>query len=188
MSSSTTSADFGPAPLELQPCSVAILYDDGPSRTRAIQLCDHLVREFWRDMQFRLNWWKTAHLGDADLSQAAAWSVRHAQIVVVAAVNRAELPAGLAVWLDKALHNPMNGDRMLIGFGADPAAEKDGASPLLRGLQECAMRAGMDFLPRLTADPMVAAAQLTRHSNEGVRAVLQGMLERPLTPPSQLHD
>lgn len=83
-----------------------MIYDDAASRGRAIELCDRLIHHFWQELQFRVNWWKSAHLDDADIAPAAAWSVRHAQIVIFSAVNRSELPAAQQTWLQAALANP----------------------------------------------------------------------------------
>ncbi len=167
-----------------QPCSVAVIYDDAASRGRAIELCDRLIRHFWQDLQFRVNWWKSPHLDDADIAPAAAWSVRHAQIVIFSAVNRSELPAAQQSWLQAALANPAEEGRMLIGF-ADTSSGQTGAAPqLLHTLQSCALLAGMDFLPRLTPglDVLAGAAQHAQDAT-GMTSVLSSILHQSLPAP-----
>ena len=184
MTSAAASNTFDASHDKPQPCSIAVLFDDAPSRARAIHLCDHLVHQFWQDMHFRMNWWKTAHLENADISQAAAWSVRHAQIVIVAAVNRTDLPESVKTWLESALAKPTGDGRILIGFGAAGTAPSGEAHPLLRELQNCATRAGVDFLPRLLPDNGVLAAQHA-HRDDAFRmtSVLRAILEQPQPPP-----
>lgn len=167
-----------------QPCSVAVIYDDAASRGRAIELCDRLIHHFWQDLQFRVNWWKSTHLDDADIAPAAAWSVRHAQIVIFSAVNRSELPAAQQTWLQAALANPAADGRMLIGFANSSSAQTGTAPPLLHTLQSCALLAGMDFLPRLTPslDVLAGAAQHV-HDATGMTSVLNSILHQPLPPP-----
>lgn len=184
MTAAAASATFDTPHDEPQPCSIAVLYDDAHSRARAIHLCDHLVRQFWRDMHFRMNWWKTANLENGDIAQAAAWSVRHAQIVIVAAVNRTELPEPLQTWLESALANSGGEGRILIALGAAETNPNGEVQPLLRGLQNCAARAGMDFLPRLTPSNDVLAAHQARGADAfGMTSVLRAILEQPQGPP-----
>lgn len=167
-----------------QPCSVAVIYDDAVSRGRAIELCDRLIHHFWQDLQFRVNWWKAAHLDDADIAPAAAWSVRHAQIVIFSAVNRSELPAAHQTWLQAALANPAADGRMLVGFANSAPGQTGAASPLLHTLQSCALLAGMDFLPRLTPglDVLAGAAQHA-HDATGMTSVLSSILHQSLPAP-----
>ena len=167
-----------------QPCSVAVIYDDSASRGRAIELCDHLIRHFWQDMQFRVNWWKSAHLDDADIAPAAAWSVRHAEIVIFSAVNRSELPVAQQTWLQSALPNPAADGRMLIGFAAGASGPTADASPLLLALQKCALLAGMGFLPRLAPGPeLLAGAAQHGRGAAGMTSVLQSILQQSLPAP-----
>lgn len=184
MTSAAASNTFDASFAEPQPCSIAVLFDDAASRARAIHLCDHLVRQFWQDMHFRMNWWKTAQLENADIAQAAAWSVRHAQIVIVSAVNRTELPELVKTWLDSALVKSTGDGRMLIGFGAAATTPGGDAPRLLRDLQNCATRAGLDFLPRLTPSLGVVASQQARRDDAfGMTSVLRAILEQPQAPP-----
>lgn len=184
MSSAIASPWSDPADVAPQPCSVAVIYDDAASRTRAIELCDRLIRHFWQDMQFRVNWWKSAQLNDLDIAPAAAWSVRHAQIVIFSAVNRSELPVAQQAWLQAALANPLENGRMLIGFADTSSGQTGAAPPLLHTLQTCALRAGMDFLPRLTPglDVLAGAAQHAPDAT-GMTSVLSSILHQSLPAP-----
>jgi hypothetical protein len=169
-----------------EPCSIAVLYDDAASRGRAIQLCDHLIRQFWQDMQFRVNWWRTSHLEDADVSQAAAWSLRHARIVILAAVNRTEMPERLQRWLQSALANSTVDVRMFVAIAGELPGFANQPAPIVRALQKCATTAGMDFLPRLTPEENLLAL-IDRDkpaSAAGMSNFLSAILDQPHPPPS----
>ena len=184
MSSAIASPWSDTADVAPQPCSVAVIYDDSASRARAIELCDRLIRHFWQDMQFRVNWWKSAQLENLDIAPAAAWSVRHAEIVIFAAVNLNELPAAQQTWLQAALANPAADERMLIGLAEGFSGQTDAVPPILLTLQKCARLADMDFLPRLMPGPeLLAGAAQHAQDVSGMTSVLSAILQQSLPAP-----
>lgn len=62
--------------------SVVVLYEDRPTRDRALALCDRLVRNFWSEVEFDFHWWRTDFLDDPQMAQIAAANAKAADIFI----------------------------------------------------------------------------------------------------------
>lgn len=126
--------------------SVSVLYEDTDTRERAMGVCDHLMRQFWSDIEFDFNWWRFSFLEDAVLARQASGHAVDADILVIAVRGESELPPGVLDWLEQAV--TVRGVRegafiaLLGGDSRDPRLMIRKNDAVLRAL---AQRAGMDY-------------------------------------------
>jgi hypothetical protein len=126
--------------------SVAVLYEDSEVRQRALRVGDHLMRQFWSEIEFDFNWWRFSFLEDLTLAQQAGRHLADADVVILALRREGELPANLKRWLEEFL--AARGVRE----GAFIALFDEEGSPPPTGcrrdlyLRSLAQRSGMDYL------------------------------------------
>lgn len=126
--------------------SVSVLYQDTQVRQRAMQVCDHLMRRFWSEIEFDFNWWRFSFLQDEVLSQRAASHVVDADAIILATAAEGEFPAMMRTWLSRALEQRGEREGMFIalyGSEENPFHRPDPRTDDL--LRTLAQRAGMDY-------------------------------------------
>ena len=102
-----------------------------------------------------------------------------------AAVSRTEMPDRLSRWLQSALANPAEQDRMFVAIAGEMPGIVNQPAPILRALQRCAPAAGMDFLPRLAPEEnLLAIIGREKQANAaGMTSFLSAILDQPHPPP-----
>lgn len=126
--------------------SVSVLYEDTDTRERAMGMCDHLMRQFWSDIEFDFNWWRFSFLEDAVLARQASRHAVDADVLVIAMRRDSALSPAILDWLERTLaQRGVREGAFIALLGGDgrnlqPVARKNDAA--LRALAE---RAGMDY-------------------------------------------
>lgn len=126
--------------------AVAVLYEDADVRQRALKVSDHLMRQFWSEIEFDFNWWRFSFLEDAVLAQQAGRHLVDADVIILALRRDGELPHNVRRWLEA--HLDIRGVRV----GAFIALFDNEGSPPPTGcpkdvyLRRLAQRSGMDYL------------------------------------------
>jgi len=129
------------------PLRIVIAYDDFPDGVRAWELSERLASRFQEDFQVDCDLWKFDLLRDAksQMRQASLDAIMEADMVLVAAGGREELPADVRKWIESW---PPRQEVALAALVASvgPAAQSSAPhSPMSAYLQERAEVAGMDF-------------------------------------------
>jgi hypothetical protein len=83
-----------------QTWSVVVVYENATTRERAMSVCDHLVRQFWTDIEFQFHWWRTDFLEVGDIATSAASDAAAADFVIVCAGAERELSPGVKAWFE----------------------------------------------------------------------------------------
>lgn len=125
--------------------SVLVIYENADAQETAVTFCDSLVRKFWNDFDFEVNWW-AFHLLDASNAAAeAAEKAGQANLIVLASCPDGDLPFGLKSNLEVWLRRRGTREGVLVGLG-DPGGRANLKFSYLRNL---AHRSGMDYLTEL---------------------------------------
>src|SRR5260370_42618018 len=78
--------------------SVMVVYEDAPSRQKAVQFCDRLVERFWSRYGFDISWWAFATLLQADASGEPTRRAGAADAITFATRVREGIPAAVRAW------------------------------------------------------------------------------------------
>lgn len=180
-----TRAAFSESP-DASSCRGVVVYEDQPTRDRALRLCDELIRKFWHDLEMDFSWWRFDYLRDADLARLAADAAVNADLVIFSACGAKELPPPVRLWIDSWVDRRMNRPNALvalIGVADDPVK---GLTPIHVYLREIARQAGMEYLSHVTDASTVrldtSMNGIARRAGE-VTTLLDKMLHRPTIPP-----
>ncbi len=165
--------------------SVSVLYEDTETREHAMSMCDHLMRQFWSDIEFDFNWWRFSFLEDAVLARQACNHAMDADIFIVAVQRESELSPNLLEWLERAL--ALRGVRegafiaLLSGGGSD-ARQTSGKNDA--SLRTLARRAGLDYFteaPSVLPGGLPASLDSYSHRAEQHSSLMDDILRH--TPP-----
>jgi hypothetical protein len=162
-----------------------VVYEDQPTRDRALGLCDDLIRKFWSDLDVEFSWWRFDYLGDADLASQAADAAIKADLVIFSAHSAKELPLPVRSWIDLWVNRTMNRPNALVALIGVSDDQFKGLTPIHVYLREIAQQAGMDYLSHVS-DALIAGLDtstdgIARRARE-VTTLLDQMLHRPLVP------
>jgi hypothetical protein len=187
----TAASNLGPfhlAPETEGQCRVAVVYENTPSRERAVQLSHRLVQTFWAQIEFEFSWWRFRFLVNAEIAEAAAVAAGRADIIIFSVEAAHVVPSNVTRWAEAWMRRSRISSGVFV-----PLIELNAAStPLLPwGLSrviEMARSAGLDCvwpdgiaLP--VADPSsLAQRRMQRRADETTR-VLEGILHHRYTPP-----
>jgi ornithine cyclodeaminase/alanine dehydrogenase-like protein (mu-crystallin family) len=165
--------------------SVVILFEDKPTREKAVKFCDQLVQRHWTRCEFRLTWLDFLALGDANAARDAAAKIRGADIVVFAARAEGRLPLIVTEWVEGWLANRKDHEGMLAGLIDGGPLATGWAADKHSWLRSVAHRAGMDYLtevPQEITRPIPDSLESFSERAELVTSVLDEILHRPSLP------
>src|SRR5690349_19563036 len=80
--------------------SVAVVYEDTPMREGAVQFCDALMKRFWAENEFSIDWWQFSQLENDMSGRQAEAKGAEADLIIFAARSDTGLPEGVAAWLE----------------------------------------------------------------------------------------
>jgi hypothetical protein len=166
--------------------SVMVLYEDKPTRDRAMALCDRLVKDFWSDVEFDFHWWRTDFLDDPRMAQTAAADATASDIFIFSSSPETGLsPMSLKWFEDWSGKREARAGMFLDLPGAAASASQSVQQKHVR-LREVAERAHLDYFNRIP--PPFSGAILNSRQNVEVRAneistVLDDILHR-IPPPT----
>ena len=133
------------------PFNVVIAYEDSVTGKRAKALFDRLARGLDPSVNLVLKLWKFSVLESASLRELAISDAADAAVVVVAAANDGELPAGIKTWMRRGLAMGREGGRALVALLYRTGLSFDDCGSIYSYLAELAAQSGMDFFAQ-TAD------------------------------------
>jgi hypothetical protein len=80
--------------------SVVVLYEDKPTRDRAMVLCNRLMKNFWSDVEFDFHWWRTDFLDDPRMAQIAAADATAADLFIFSSSPETGLSPMFLKWFE----------------------------------------------------------------------------------------
>jgi len=131
---------------------VVILYDDPATRQRAMEVCDHLAKRFWSEVDLKFHWWRTDFLEDAGMAATAAENSCNADFVLVSLLPETEMPPLIRRWFEGWVTGREGREGALIDLTASADAGSLAAHRNRLYLRELAHRAGMDYLAHVPAE------------------------------------
>jgi len=129
-----------------EPCRLVVIYEDHPSRDRAIQVCDHLQQQFAGDITFEISWWKFNLLADSQVASQFTDVMARVDLIFVSVNLTHELPINVKQSLESALAFRKKFDGAFVLLQTSPT-DTDQASQLGSYLQMLARRTNLDFFP-----------------------------------------
>jgi len=128
---------------------IMIAYDALAAGQRAFQLFSRLDQEHVEGVHFQVQFWRFDLLSDPAWREFAAVDLTKADMIIIAASRKSDLPMHVQTWLSKCLAGRKTNDAAILAlFGTEE--EMDGAeSPRLQFLQSIARAAGLAFFAPL---------------------------------------
>jgi len=169
--------------------SVLVLYDEHATRQRAMAVCDHLVQQFWSEVEFTFHWWRTDFLEDDTMATTAAADAAHADFIVVSTSPGRELSPFARNWFDAWIALRERREGALVDLTETDAASDIHAQHKKTFLRNAAHRAAMDYLTKVPSasngelPDSVESADLRAGE---VTSVLDAILHQPPPPPFDL--
>jgi hypothetical protein len=131
--------------------SVVVIYENPPSRERAVDFCDRLVKRFWARCEFEVSWWPFEQLQDPPVAAQTADRAAKADLVVVASTEPGDFPIAIQSWFERWLQRRNDREGMLAGLLEPSAEDSVGRRHKDNYLRQVAHRAEMDYLTQLPA-------------------------------------
>jgi hypothetical protein len=166
--------------------SVVVLYEDTPTRDRAMLLCNRLVKNFWSDVEFDFHWWRTDFLDDPRMARIAAADATATDIFIFSSSQESGLSPAFLKWFEDWSREREARDGLLLDLSDAPAQTSRIVQQKQARLRKIAELAHLDYCNRLP--PRFSGAMLNSRQNVEARAhevssVLEDILHR-LPPPS----
>lgn len=166
--------------------SVLVLYEDTPTRDRAMAMCDRLVKNFWSDVQFDFHWWRTDFLVDPRMAQTAAADAREADIFIFSSSPETTLSPVFLQWFDGWNRERESREGMFLDLTDATAQSSLLVQQKQMRLREAAGRAHLEYFNRIPPPLnglLVNSWQDVEARANQVTVVLDDILRR-LPPPS----
>lgn len=161
--------------------SVTVVYEDTPTRESAVQFCDALVKRFWAENEFSIDWWQFSELEDNVNAQQAEAKGAEADLIIFAAQPDTGLPEGVAAWLESWIGRRGEREGAMIALN-DPGTAS-GVPDKFCYLRGVAHRAGMDYLTQMPNELRVPdSPESCQERARQVTHVLDEILRRPAAP------
>jgi hypothetical protein len=144
-----------------------IVYENLVSAARALRACEFLRGEIGDPVALQINIWRMGLLEDGDSRRAAANACSLADVVIVSASGRIEIPAAFRHWIDAWLQLDQCGRAALFAlFGEHVGA---GALSVAGYLHRKTILNGIDFFchPPIDGSTLGQAADLERALGTG---------------------
>lgn len=127
------------------PFDLVIAYDDAATRSRAMQLYDHLAHQLLEDYDLQCSWWRIEHFHNPVLSEQAAQAAAHASMIILALRGDRPLPPMLKAWLPRWLDRKGDQKSALVVLLCADGQPNDQAWHVQNYLRQIAQQARMDF-------------------------------------------
>jgi hypothetical protein len=137
------------APEQHGTCLIVVAYEDTACRAGAMLACNHLVQEFWKDIEFKFSWWRFDYLRDSELSSAAVRAAAKADLVILSAYSKGPFHSVVPQWTEQWVQRRASNEGALLGLFWTQEGQKDLASPKQIYLKDVARRTGMEFLSQV---------------------------------------
>lgn len=162
--------------------TVLVIYEDQETRDIAMAFCDDLMRRFWSECDFALEWCSFDVLRDARSGRAALQKASEADHTVFATHPHGPFPIAVELWVGAWCAQRSHREGTVVGL-LDPAREGGAIASRYTWLRKMAHKAGLDYL---TAGPLQLRIKLGSEScyqrASAKTTVLEQILSRPHAP------
>jgi hypothetical protein len=154
-------------------CTVVVLYDGDATRARALDACDYLVSQFWRDVELEFHWWRTDFLGDAVLAKIASTNAVASDFLIVCLDSGREISPALESWFESWLTHRSNHQGALVDL-TNARKTKSEPTQIQMLLREVSQRGNFDYLTAILDEEVSSRASNTsaRGNYSGVDDIL----------------
>jgi len=128
------------------PCKIVTFYEDFMAATRAYQTFDWLVHTFGGNLPVTTTSWSFAMLGKSRLTDAVLRTSPSADVLVISANGDKDLPAHVALWMDRCISREPDSEPVLLALTAADWEEAEPATPFLASVEQIAIRRRARFL------------------------------------------
>ena len=160
----------------LNACTIVVLYDDDSTRDRAMDACDYLVNQFWKDVELKIHWWRLDFLNDAALAGIAASNAIKSDFLIICLQPHEVISPSLESWFEIWLPHRGEKDGALVNLLGN--GEKENSSPQIEQFLKYVCRRGnFDYLTSIPFE--------TRPGGDGASGQVAGKtIWRESRPPS----
>jgi len=127
------------------PFDLVVAYEDTATRSRAMQLYDHLAQQLLDEYDFQCSWWKFDHLRDPVLHQEAADTAAEANMIILSFEQGREMPATARTWVETWLARKAVSKSALVTLVGQAQESEHHFCQVHLFLQNAARLAKMDF-------------------------------------------
>jgi hypothetical protein len=179
---SPSANDFEPQ----ETCRVVVIYEDVPTRQRALAACDFLTRQLWADIELAFQWWRVDFLTNAELASQAAETALTADFVILALEPDRQLSETLKSWFASWSERRSGMEGAMVDLTEARSAVTSLTTQREMELRQLARRAGLDYLTSLPAS--LSSTLPASYEAAGCRAdqsstVLEEILHQSPPPP-----
>jgi len=129
-------------------CRIIVVYEDDPTRERAMTLVGHLKRRFDEEIEFACTWWKFRYLASEDISMVARHYAASADIVIFSSDGPGLFPRAIMQWIETWTERRSKDGGALVPLIGSPYIPQSLYTTKRLYLQNIAHRAGLDYLPQ----------------------------------------
>jgi len=127
------------------PFDLVVAYEDTATRSRAMQLYDHVAQQLLDEYDFQCSWWKFDHLRDPVLHQEAADGAAEANMIILSFEQGKEMLATAKTWIETWLTRKAVSKSALVTLVGEAQEREHYFCPVHLFLQNVARLAKMDF-------------------------------------------
>jgi hypothetical protein len=146
---------------------IVIIYENLVSAARALRACEFLRGEIGDTVSLAVNVWKMGMLADGDTRRSAANAASQAEVVIVSASGREEIPDAFRQWVEAWLHSGHEVRPAVFSLFGDHIG--DGALSIASFLKSQTARRGIEFFchPPVDSSSLHRAPTLQRSLGAG---------------------
>jgi hypothetical protein len=129
--------------------SVVVVYENTATSERAMAVCDHLVQQFWSEVEFNFHWWRTDFLEDPGMAATAASNAASADFVIFCAGTESELSPLVSEWCERWVGRRGGREGAFVDLTEATGTPASRAPHTQTYLRQIARRAMMDYLTQV---------------------------------------
>ncbi|MCW5553817.1 MAG: hypothetical protein KIS67_16865 [Verrucomicrobiae bacterium] len=167
--------------------SVVVLYDDAPTRQRAMGLCNRLVQRFWEEVEIRFHWWRSDFLVDDLMRTTATQDAVGADFIVVSSRPEQQFSPFVVKWFEDWIRQREGREGAFLDLTEPEAGSADNVQRRQLHLRRLAHRAMMDYLTQVSQimdGPLPDSFESVEHRAAQITSVMDQILHLP--PPPRL--
>ena len=128
-------------------CRIMVVYEDDPTRERAMTLVGHLKQRFDEEMEVASTWWKFRYLMSKDISMVARHYAASADIMIFASDSPGLFPLAIMKWIESWTKRRSRDGGVLVPLIGSPYIPQSLYTTKLLYLRNIASDACLDYLP-----------------------------------------
>lgn len=168
-------------------CTVVVVYEDAPTRQRALAACDLLMQQLWSQVEFELHWWRADFLENKAMAHAAAAQAADADFLIVCSNSENVMSPALKEWFESWIEDRHGRDGALLDLTESNRTATATTQSIQTFLRSIAQRAMLDYFtttPRTVTGTLPSSLEEAGRRASQISSVLDEILNQPPRPPS----